>query len=248
MKLTEQVRAGRQELTRAHRELLASHERERKQLAHDLHDGAVQQHLGISYQVLEQESVAGKGLRPDAVPNSETRVRALETIRCGIVGVVAQLRGLIGDLRPAGLEAVGLGLAIEEYVTRLERESGPTVPDIELDIDVGGIEFPEPVGICLFRAAQEALRNALKHAEAQRICLTLQMHGGIVELVVQDDGRGFRVPPRLSELASKNHFGLIGIAERVAWVGGQFEITSRPGAGVKVNVQIPLKQTETNHG
>jgi signal transduction histidine kinase len=246
--LMEQVRAGRHELTQAHRELLAGYERERKRIAHDLHDGAVQQLLGISYQVLEQESVAGKGLCSDAVPSSEMRVQALETIRCGIVGVVTQLRGLIGDLRPAGLEDVGLGAALEEYVSRLEREGGATIPDIELDIDVGKLVLPEPVSLCLFRAAQEALRNALKHAEAQHICLSLHAHDGLVELVAQDDGRGFRVPSRLSELASRNHFGLISIAERVAWAGGHCEIFSKPGAGVKVHVQVPLNQTEIDHG
>ncbi len=245
--LMEQVRAGRRELAQAHRQSLAGYERERKQLAHELHDEAVQQLLGISYQVLEQENVAEKGY-PDAAPGSEKQVQALETIRSGIVGVVTQLRGLIGDLNPAGLEELGLGAAIEEYVARLECESEPTVPEIELDIDASGLELPEPISICLFRAAQEALRNALKHAEAQHIDLSLHVHDGLVELVVQDDGRGLRVPSRLSELASKNHFGLIGIAERVAWVGGRFKVTSRPGAGVTVRVQVPLKETESNHG
>jgi signal transduction histidine kinase len=227
--LIEQVRAGREELARAHRQLLVAREREQRRLAHELHDGAVQQLLGISYQLVQAQHVAADGNGP-----------ALETSRQGILGVVRGLRSLIGELRPAGLEELGLGAALEGYVARLVREGGAEAPAIYLHLDGSrGAGLPEPVAICLFRAAQEALRNALKHAGARRIVVSLQVHTGEATLVIHDDGCGFQVPERLSELARSDRFGLVGIAERVAWAGGRLDIQSQPGQGTELKIWIP---------
>jgi signal transduction histidine kinase len=149
------------------------------------------------------------------------------------------------------LEEFGLTDALESYVTRLVHEGGPNMPQIELNLDEVGTSLPQPVATCLFRVEQEALRNALEHAQAQHITLNLRLLPSKVVLSVRDDGRGFRVPARLSELTGNHHFGLVGIAERVDLLGGQLYIRSRPGAGTKVTVQIPLtndERTEQNHG
>ena len=251
VRLAEQVRAGRQELARAHQQLLVGREREQRRLAQELHDGAVQQLMGISYQIAEE----GRDRREE---RRERREGSLEIIRREVLGVATQLRRLIGELRPAGLEELGLTAALEGYVARLEREGGPEMPEIQLDLDKSGTALPEAVALCLFRAAQEALRNGLKHAQAEHIKVSLRLtpsfppdacpepsrrvggeqRGGAV-LNVRDDGCGFRVPARLSELTQADHFGLVGIAERVAWAGGQFTIHSQPGAGTEVTVRIP---------
>lgn len=244
VRLAEQVRAGRQELARAHQQLLVGREREQRRLAQELHDGAVQQLMGISYQIVEE--------------GRERREGRWEIIRREVLGVATQLRRLIGELRPAGLEELGLTAALEGYVARLEREGGPEMPEIQLDLDESETALPEAVASCLFRAAQEALRNGLKHAQAKRITVSLRLtppfppdacpepsrrvggeqRGGAM-LSVRDDGCGFRVPARLSELARGDHFGLVGVAERVTWAGGQLTIHSQPGAGTEVMVQIP---------
>lgn len=246
--LMEQVRTGQRELNRAHQESLAGYERERKQLARELHDGAVQQLLGISYQVLEHEKGLSKENCPEVMSVEKPQLQTLETIRGSILGVVIQLRGLISNLRPTGLEELGLGPALEEYVTRLEGEGGSAVPDIELNLEEHATNLPEAISICLYRSAQEALRNAIKHAAAQRIHVILRVQDTEVELVVEDDGCGFFVPARLSGLARRNHFGLIGISERVAWVGGEFRIISHPGSGTAVRIKIPLAKAECKHG
>ncbi|MCL4486639.1 MAG: GAF domain-containing sensor histidine kinase [Chloroflexi bacterium] len=240
VRLMEEVRASRQDLARAHQQSLARDERERRELALELHDRAVQQLLGISYQVYEEEGAAGKARTPDTSRGAPPRVRALETIRCEIVEVVTQLRGLIGELRPPELEDMGLAAAIEGYVSRLEQKGGDALPEIELDLEPTNADLPDPAKVCLFRAAQEALRNAVKHSEAERIRVRLQARDGTMELVVEDDGRGFRVPERLSELASRDHFGLTGIAERAAWAGGQLDIQSAAGSGTTVRVRVPI--------
>lgn len=228
VRLTEQFRAGRQELARAHQQLLIGREQERRELAHELHDDAVQQLLGINYQLAGFGNVA------------QGNSTSLQIIQQEVLSVITQLRRVIGDLRPAGLEEFGLTSALKGYVTRLQREGGPELPVIELDVDKVGTTLLPSTAICLFRVAQEGLRNSLKHAQAHHIKLKLRVSPSEAILSVRDDGRGFCVPARLSELAQADHFGLLGMAERVSWAGGQFVVHSRPGLGTEITSRIPL--------
>mgnify|MGYP001338037956 FL=1 len=163
-------------------------------------------------------------------------------MRQEILGVTTQLRDLIGELRPPGLEEFGLGSALEGFVHKVQRQAGRSGPQIELSIETNGAQIPEAVGICLFRLSQEALRNILKHAGAQHVQLHLYGSEGEVRLEIVDDGCGFTVPNRLSELTKMNHFGLVGMAERVDWANGQLQIFSQPGLGTQILVQIPLTE------
>lgn len=147
---------------------------------------------------------------------------------------------MIGELRPAGLEEFGFVCVLENLVQKLQRQTGQTCPQIELKIEQNGYDLPESVGICLFRVSQEALRNILKHANARHIHLTVSTTKNEVVFTICDDGCGFAVPERLSELTQMNHFGLVSIAERVAWVNGQLDIQSQPGQGTQILVRIPL--------
>jgi len=244
VRLIDQVRAGRFELAQAHHQLLVGREQERRRLARALHDGAVQQLLGISYQLVESRRLAGAN--GDQAQN-ESLDALLVTARQEMLAVVSQLRGLIGEMRPAGLEELGLTAALDGYVAQLWRERGATPPSIQLDLDWSGTLLPEPVAICLFRVAQEALRNALKHAGARQIRLTLRLLPDEAVLSVGDDGCGFRVPARLSELAQHHHFGLVGMAERAKWSGGCLTIDSQPGRGTEIRMRVPLATVEANN-
>jgi signal transduction histidine kinase len=242
VRLMEQVQASQEELTRAHRQLLVGREQEQRRLAHELHDSAVQQLLGISYQLVHARRAAASPCDADGQAGGEL-ASTLEATRQEILGVVSGLRSLIGELRPAGLEELGLVAALEGHLARLEREGGPQTPAIHLELDGSqGVSLPEPVAICLFRVAQEALRNVLKHAGARQVTVSLRLCPGEATLSVRDDGCGFRVPDRLSKLARNNHFGLVGMAERVAWAGGQLTILSQPGAGTEVTAWIPYEE------
>jgi len=241
VRLMEQVQAARQELTRAHRQLLVGREQEQRRLAQELHDGALQQLLAINRDLSVLWRMGSSGPAVDA---RRIQAPAPEMIRQELLEVVAQLRGLVSELRPAGLEELGLTAALQGYVTRLVREGGPNTPEIELSLDQVGTSLPQPIATCLFRVGQEALRNALRHAQAQHVTLSLRLLPGQVVLSVRDDGRGFRVPARLSELTGNKHFGLVGIAERVDLVGGQLTLRSQPGMGTEVTAQIPLTNDE----
>lgn len=247
VQLIEQVQTGRKELARAHQQLLVGQEQEQRRLAHDLHDSVVQQLIGISYQLAESRQKASNAQRANARNDGELSA-VLESIRQGLLEVVTQLRGLISELRPAGLEELGLTTALEGYVARLRREGESDMPRIQLDLDESGVELPDPIAICLFRVAQEALRNILRHARAQNVFLEFDLLDGEALLTIRDDGHGFHVPARLSKLTQTNHFGLVGMAERVNWAGGQLAIRSQPGKGTEITVQIPLNGGKPYHG
>jgi len=237
--LTEELQASRDELIRAHQQLLYVGEQERRQLARELHDNAVQQLLGISYQVvaLQRKPYCPQFVESQNLEKSDPR---LDSLRQEILRVTTQLREMIGELRPAGLEEFGLGSVLESYIHKIQRQVGRASPQIEIEIEQNGQELPEPVGICLFRVSQEALRNTLKHANAKHIRLHLSSNENEVVLNILDDGCGFTLPERLSDLAQMNHYGLVGIAERVAWVNGRLDIQSQPGQGTRILVRIPL--------
>ena len=237
--LTEDLQTSRKELARAHQQLLYAREQERRQLARELHDNTVQQLLGISYQVV---TLQYKLYRPQVnrLQNSEKIDPGLDGLRQEILRVTTQIREMIGELRPAGLEDFGIGSVLESFVHKLQRQAGSAGPQIETNIEQTDVELSEPVRICLFRVSQEALRNILKHAGARHIQLHLYYVENEVVLDIRDDGCGFTVPERLSELTQSNHFGLVGMTERVAWVNGRLEIQSQPGQGTNILVQIPI--------
>jgi signal transduction histidine kinase len=154
------------------------------------------------------------------------------------------MRRLISELRPAGLEELGLSATLTSYVEHLQREGGPDLPAI--DVQLAELALPAPHALCLFRVAQEALRNALQHAQAQHIQIVLWPESTGVRFQVHDDGRGFQLPSHLSDLMHANHFGLVGMSERVAWLGGQFDIQTQPGSGTTVTVQLPFERYSGN--
>ena len=93
----------------------------------------------------------------------------------------------------------------------------------------------------LFRVTQEAIRNAIRHANARTIAVTVQRLGTQLWLTITDDGYGFEVPGNLETLTQDNHFGLAGMRERVQLLSGTFQIESAPHRGTTVRVSIPIK-------
>jgi len=228
------------DLREAQRRLAESREIERLRLARDLHDTALQHLLDINRHLAETRKHAG--MQQDvAVP-----IATVAAMQQKVREITAQLRGVLRDLRPPGLEEFGLIAALEGYVARLQQEQGDNLPALTLEMEGEDTALPFPVALLLFRAAQEALHNALEHARAQHLTLTLLVEGTEAVLVVRDDGPGFRVPAPLSTLAQHGHYGLIGIAERVALAGGEFTVRSEPGMGTAITVRVPIQGQEIN--
>lgn len=136
---------------------------------------------------------------------------------------------------------MGLVAALEGYAAHVRRKEAGAGLAVALDLDPGGATLPPPVARVFFRVAQEGLRNVRRHAGAGRAIVTLRVDASAATLRVGDDGRGFAPPPKLSTLVRAGHFGLLGLAEQLADLGGTLEIVSQPGAGTTLVARTPLE-------
>ena len=150
--------------------------------------------------------------------------------------MVRELRTISEALRPPALGPFGLAAALRVHAERFESlYSGVRVT---CDLDDDGRSLPEGVRLALFRVAQEAMTNAVKHGTPSVVRVTFRL-GDVVELAVADDGSGYVVPMDLGAYAADGHFGLAGMAERAEAVGARLEVDSTPGSGTTVRVRVP---------
>ncbi|HYE96856.1 MAG TPA: sensor histidine kinase, partial [Rubricoccaceae bacterium] len=224
LRRSEQRRA---ELAEAQRRLSESREQERLHLARELHDGPVQDLYSANLQL---------AMAIEALHANGTLKTALETLQ----RVRNALRVICGALRPPALAPFGLSAALRSLADHTQA-AYPT-PKIELDLAADGQRLPEDVRLALFRIAQEALSNAVKHAAAKTVRVTFHLDAEEAALEVRDDGRGFVVPSNWLDGARAGRFGLLGMAERAEALGGRLSITSAPGAGTALRVAVPLPQ------
>ena len=147
-------------------------------------------------------------------------------------GAMEELRAVVFELRPASLEAEGLATVLRKHVDVLRRVSGAPI-----ELSVGDPpRLPGVRAAQVFRIAQEALQNALRHAEAEHIEVRLEDGGGALVLCVADDGRGFDVN---DGAVRGRRLGLTSMEERAAEIGGRLEIESAAGAGTRVRLEVP---------
>jgi len=224
-------------LIEAQRRLAESREAERLHLAHELHDTAVQNLLDINLHLAEARKRAGERHK------TEVPIATIAAVQEKVQEITARLRDHVRQLRPPGLEEFGLIAALEGYVVDL-RQARPEMPTVVFDEQGTDTTMAISVSLPLFRAAQEALRNILEHANAQHVTLSIRIDAWGAVLSVRDDGVGFSVPSSLSNLARAGHFGLVGIMERVELVAGEMEIASWPGEGTLMTVRIPFVRYE----
>jgi signal transduction histidine kinase len=198
---------------------------ERNRLALELHDVVSQKLFGV---VLAAES-AGTLLSRDAGAAREQLARVGALAR----EALEELRGLILELRPADLERDGLCGTLRKHVEVLRRLHGtPIAVQTDDAVSAGGADRDREV----LRIAQEALHNALRHAGASRVEVRLGFADGAVRLEVADDGTGF--DPADPELRA-TRLGLTSMEERAARLGGRLEISSSPGSGASVVLEVP---------
>jgi len=199
-------------------------EQERSRWARELHDETLQ-----ALAVLRMRLASA--LR-DETPDElhETGHAAVEQIDDEIV----KLRRLITELRPASLDTIGLEAALQALGEQHQQASGIAV-DYGLDLPREEDERPTPVlETAVYRLVQEALNNVSKHSMARHAELVVRTRRGSIEIVVSDDGVGFE--PTLV----REGFGLVGMRERAALLGGTLEIESTKGAGTRLHAEIPL--------
>ena len=218
-----------EELIETRRKLIESVDVERKRLAQEIHDGPIQDLLGITYLMI------GKA-------NSINEEELLVNMQGAISQVVDSLREICKELRTSSQDSFNLGEAIRSHAEDFRRSH----PELALSIDAMAdlVAFPERSRLALYRIYQQAMANIAFHAKAKRVGISVTHLPDHAVLEVEDDGGGFIVPSCLSDLALKGHFGLVGSLERAVAVGGQLEIDSRPGKGTVVKAIVPIKIKE----
>jgi len=157
----------------------------------------------------------------------------LTAMRGEVRELLAELRQVCAELRPPMLDTFGLGAALAALAEEWSATSGVAVR-LDLPADGSLRALPGEAAVNLYRIVQEALTNVARHAQASAVTIQAAWDDARLQLIVQDDGRGFIVPAALHELASQGHFGLAGMAERAELIGATLTVKSAPGHGTMV--------------
>ncbi len=205
--------------------LLLIQETETKLIARDLHDDLSQKLAALGMQA---STLAKAPPEPPEVLNE--RIRDLGQ---KISSLSDDVHRMSRRLHPAILDDLGLEAALREECLSFSQRSGIRV---QFQANEVPRTLPSDVALCLFRVAQEALRNIEKHSNAGEVHMVLARHGPEVALVIEDRGDGFQV----EEARGQGGLGLISMKERVRLVNGEFSIRSEPGKGTEIEVHVPL--------
>ena len=225
------LREGNEQLRTLAARLATVREEEQARIARDLHDELGQLLTGLRLDLQWMEGQIGEERGSGKM--EDLLVAASELVDQALAAV----RRIAVDLRPEVLDQVGLGAALREEGRRFQERSSLRC-EMEVPDDVPGLS-PE-LATALYRIAQEALTNVIRHAGARLVSVRLRRAGGAVELCIEDDGRG---PPPPAE--RKQGLGLLGMQERAARFGGQVRFEARPGGGSRVTALVPLEAPET---
>jgi signal transduction histidine kinase len=216
LRLTRASRARERLMQRA----VESSEAERRRIARDLHDGVVQELAGTAFALSgsAREASLPPGLRQELTDASGSLRHSLR-----------QLRSLLVEIHPPGLNAAGLGAALEDLT------SSAASAGISTSVSVSGVEgAPDHVVTLVWRVAQEAIRNAVRHADASTLDVEVRGDERQVRLVVRDDGVGFDQADPVPDRS----YGLRGLRSLVEDGGGRVEVESSPGVGTTVRMAV----------
>jgi two-component system NarL family sensor kinase len=237
-------RSADAKLKRLARQVVESQEQERARLSRELHDGISQ--MLVSVKLLLESALARFERAETRVPAAE---EALTTGLTRLAGTLGEVRRISHALRPSMLDDLGLAAALEQLARELgdqgaidvRFESRGTAPAAQRGKP--RVPLPDPVNTVLFRIAQEALTNIVRHARATRAALTLDVAPNGVTLDIADNGEGFNVDAALADRASG--IGLRNMRERLDTLGGVLSVTSQLGRTV-ISAHVPLPLTAPN--
>jgi PAS domain S-box-containing protein len=212
-------------------QLVTSQEAERRRIARELHDQIGQHIVGL---LLRLEHLSQASAKQPVSPAMIQPLRDLIEVMARDVHHVAL------ELRPTALDDLGLPEALAHYAQDASRRSG-----IEIDVHADRSARLNATGeTVVYRIAQEALTNVLKHAGAQHVSVLLARRGSGVQLTIEDDGIGFD-PERLLRFGPLEHrLGLAGMIERAALIGGEVHFDSAPGRGTTVILRVSANERE----
>jgi signal transduction histidine kinase len=228
--LAEQVKTldlVNQALIEAQKRLIEEREMERKSLARELHDQIIQDLLSINYDL--EEIGSNKDINAQVEED-------LSSARKGIRELVDSLRRICGNLRPATIDSLGIGSALQSFARDWTNRTGIKT-NINLDDKLN--RLPEPIELSIYRIIQESLNNVWRHSKATEVNIELRHNTPRSILIsVEDNGVGFSDDIDIPSLVKDGHFGLLGIGERVTLLGGKLRIKRLP-VGSMLQVEIP---------
>jgi two-component system sensor histidine kinase UhpB len=229
--LADKLSRARESQLRLTRQLMEVQDKERRELAAELHDEFGQSLTAISATAAYIERHALH------TPIETLRVCAQE-IGSESRRISGHVRQMLTRLRPYGLEDSGIREALQELVVGWQAR----LPDRQMDCHIAPLPtVSAPVGLALYRCLQEALTNAVRHSGADHIDVRAAVQGSQIELTVSDNGGG-----RAEALSTRVSGGLLGLRERVTMAGGQFKISDRTGGGVILHASLPFTNLETS--
>jgi signal transduction histidine kinase len=221
LRLLEEVAAKRAELTALVARLIEAQEQERLRVAHDLHDGSAQTMAALAHRL---------EMTLSDVPDADGITHELQALAAIARRSVAEIRAAIADLRPPELDDLGLPVALEARLDALDAFA------VAADLSPAAETWPPAVCLVLYRVAQEALTNVVKHAGASRVSMRLFEEDHTAHLHVCDDGTGFEA--RAS--AGSERLGIAGMRERLALIGGELHIERAEPRGTIIRAVVPL--------
>lgn len=222
--LTRQVRTAAEERERLLRAGLDASDAERRRIARDLHDGVVQDLAGTSF------SIAAAAREPDLSPAVRT---SLTSANQAIRDTLKSLRSLLAEIHPPAIQAEGLAAALADLT------APASALGIQASISVEGAETAtDQQAALVWRVAQEAVRNALRHAQASTIAVTVRSDGKVLVLEVVDDGIGFAA----DAAPASDRYGLRGMTSLVKDSGGRLRVDSAAGEGTAVRLEVAVDE------
>jgi PAS domain S-box-containing protein len=221
--------ASRSELQRLAARLLTASEDERRRISHELHDD-VNQRLAVV--TVELESLQRSGVR-----SARALAGAIEKVKGLLTELSEDVQRMAYDLHPRVIDDLGFGVALKAHVLDIGRRYGVGA---EMRERGRGLPLPPPHSLCLYRVAQEALRNVVRHSQARRLVVTLARNGESVGLCVRDFGVGF--DPDVSRSGQRG-LGLVSMEERARLLGGRLVVRSRRGRGTHVHAWLPVPES-----
>jgi signal transduction histidine kinase len=213
--------------------LMAAHEEERRRVAYDVHDGLAQVAMGAHQQL--------QAYFHDHPPGSADARMRLGRVVDLVHQTTVEARRLIADLRPTVLDDLGLAAAVRSQIEELRAEGWEATYDEAL----GEERLPAQIETALYRVVQEALANVRKHAGPTRVAVALERRHEKISLEVHDWGCGFDPSAMPEGGGPGQRVGLSSMRERIALLGGDSEIRSRPGRGTSMIAEVPLAVTPT---
>lgn len=215
--MLDSLAAGRDRMRKLGAEVVYAEEKERAQVARELHDSVGQTLAAASFQIAAVAQEIG---------NHSASAR-LAGVRELLRTALEEIRNVSRSLHPRVAADLGLPTALEALGDATQQRS---LIDVQVTVDIDGVTIPSALAATMYRVAQEALRNVERHADAGRATVSLRARPGYVELEVEDDGRGFEGPKEKSRAES----GLASMRERLSLAGGELHIDTTGDRGTRV--------------